>query len=171
MLPDLQDQLLQVVADIPDEAVLIEPSDPSQIGDMPDDNPSSGILLVRTILRLSPMIPLGFLVLIALFAVRSLKSWLQWWGIPFVIVGGISIMVGFLSTPLIQFLWMSMVQLPSTISPTLAAIVLELLTFVVHSISELIVLVAVLIVVVGIGAIVAAYFIRTDSSKDGFESG
>lgn len=160
MLPDLQEQLLQAAAGIPDEAVLIQPPDPASANETASEDPSGGLLLARTILHLSPLIPLGFLILVTFFAGRSLKGWLLWWGIPFTIVGGIGVVMGFLVTPLMQFAWKSLVQIPSYLSPALADLALELLTYIVRTITESIIITSVLVAIVGVGAMVGAFFIR-----------
>jgi hypothetical protein len=167
MLPDLQNQLLQVVADLPDEAILIQPPDPASTSDTASENLGGGLLIARTILRLSPLIPLGFLILITLFTVRSLKGWLHWWGIPFIIVGGIGILIGLLVTPIMQFAWVNLVEFPPYLSPTLVDLAQELLTYIVHSITETVVLSSILLAVVGVGAMVGALFTRPKSGDSG----
>jgi hypothetical protein len=160
MLPLLQEQLLLAVAGIPDEAILIQPPDPESTGDPSNLEISEGLSLARTILRLSPLVPLGFLILVTLFAVRSLKGWLLWWGIPFLVVGVIGLLMGILVTPLLQLAWTSFVQFPPYMSQTLENLALELLTYIVQSVSRWITLSAVLLAVVVVAAIIGAGFIR-----------
>ena len=38
----------------------------------------------------SPAVPVALLLLIAIFAVRSFRGWMFWWGIPCLVVGAIS---------------------------------------------------------------------------------
>ncbi len=95
--PLFQEQLVQVSAGIPDEAVLIEPS-PITEGD-----PRQGIQTARTVMRLSLLLPLVFLLGITVFAVRDLRSWLGWWGTPILVAGGISLAASLALTSLYGF--------------------------------------------------------------------
>lgn len=56
----------------------------------------------RILMRLSPLVPLFLLSIITMVAVRSTKSWLQWWGYPLLISGGIGLLLSFLTKPLMQ---------------------------------------------------------------------
>lgn len=57
---------------------------------------------IRAIMQLSLLVPLAFLVLILIFAVRNLNEWLKWWGIPFVLTGGLSALLAWVGAPLIR---------------------------------------------------------------------
>lgn len=80
--------LSEAVAAFPDEADMTqvfegesgETTSPDAGGEQQD--PRSTLRLIRLGLRLSPLIPVVLLLLVALFAVRSRKGLLRWWGIP-----------------------------------------------------------------------------------------
>ena len=94
ILPILQEPLTSLVNKIPDEATLIEPppAGSPEPGSGPfGSDPITTLRIVRRVIRLSPIMPLAFLLLITSFGVRSFKSWLQWWGIPILITGLISL--------------------------------------------------------------------------------
>jgi hypothetical protein len=70
-------------------------------GVAPEDDPRTRLKNVRLLMSLSPVIPLGFLLLLTILAVSSLRSWLDWWGIPFLTTGLISAIVSLSGAPLI----------------------------------------------------------------------
>ncbi|MGD8555677.1 MAG: hypothetical protein PVJ32_09585 [Anaerolineales bacterium] len=50
-------------------------------------NPLQWFQCGRLMLRLTPLLSVVLLLLIALFGVRSLRGWLRWWGVPLLITG------------------------------------------------------------------------------------
>jgi hypothetical protein len=60
--------------------------------------------LIRWMMRLAPVIPLVLLVLILAFAVRSLKGYGRWWGIPLTIGGILSLLAALVYRPIVIFL-------------------------------------------------------------------
>jgi hypothetical protein len=66
--------------------------------------PLEGLRIIRLAMRLSPLIPLVFLLGVTLFGVRSLNSWLKWWGWPFLVTGFFGLLVGLLSAPVLNIL-------------------------------------------------------------------
>jgi hypothetical protein len=82
MQPFIQTGLQTAAAGIPDTVTLIRAD-----ADMPQSPPSI-LRTVRGVLRFSPLLPLGLLVLITLLAIRDVKGWLLWWGIP-ILLGGL----------------------------------------------------------------------------------
>jgi hypothetical protein len=57
---------------------------------------------IRAIMQLSLLVPITFLFLILLFAVRSINDLLKWWGIPFAIMGGLSALLALIGAPFIR---------------------------------------------------------------------
>jgi hypothetical protein len=93
---------LKVVADkLPDNtSILVEKAMPGFESSLAVTQRS--LQLLRTLALLSPIIPLCLLLIITLLVVRSLKSFLKWWGIPIVSVAGITFICSLLFTPLIR---------------------------------------------------------------------
>ena len=59
----------------------------------------------RILMRLSPLVPLFLLSILTMIAVRSTKSWLQWWGFPLLISGGIGLLLNLLTKSFMQALF------------------------------------------------------------------
>lgn len=104
--PAIQAQLKLVAANIPDQAVM---------GGVPEEAASPGqdsvfgadqrraFVIIRRIIRLSPLLPLALLLLIALFGARSPKDLLHWWGVPLLIVGFIGVGMAVMILPLMDW--------------------------------------------------------------------
>jgi hypothetical protein len=86
LTPMIQGQMQATTLAIPDQLTLI--SAPLE------NDPRQKLQTVRMVMRLSPILPLVFLLLMTIFTVNSLKSWLNWWGIPLFITGGLTAFLG-----------------------------------------------------------------------------
>ena len=93
LAPIIQAQLQILSAAIPDQITL---ASSNGIND-----PRRKLQRARLIMRLSPLLPLGFLLLLTLFAVNSLKSWLKWWGFPFIVTGVTASLMGLSGAPIV----------------------------------------------------------------------
>jgi len=66
-----------------------------------ENDPRVRLQNARTLMRLTPLIPLGLLLLLTLLAVNSLKTWLDWWGAPFLATGLIATLISIGGAPVI----------------------------------------------------------------------
>jgi len=92
MTPLIQGQMQTAAFAIPDQLPLLTAP--------PQDDPRQTLQTARMAMRLSPILPLGFLLLLTIVAVRSLKDWLNWWGIPLFITGGLAALMGLVGAPI-----------------------------------------------------------------------
>ena len=90
--PALKSLLQTAASQIPDTRVITPQilANTANFGPL-GKGPIGGIRLAHLVMRLSPDLPLLFLLLISFLAVRSLKGWLRWWGIPFFFTGLLSV--------------------------------------------------------------------------------
>jgi hypothetical protein len=169
LMPQLQNQLAALVTQIPDKAMIIKPSSqPAQPGGGPLGNdPITVIRTVRLVLRLSPLLPLGLLLLVTLFGVRSLKGWLRWWGIPFFFAGAIALAPGIAMLPALNWAWNNFVvpRIPPYLSADVANIGHELATYIIHGLSEQIILQTAILLAVGLAMWVGSCFIKTRAAE------
>ena len=114
-LSSMVETLNEVIESLPDEAVLggnFMDSDLDEEIETDEDEMQVGKTLrrVRTYIRLSPIVPIGFLLLIAVFGVRSFREFLQWWGIPLLLTGLIALVFSILSMPIFNWFIKTYVQ-------------------------------------------------------------
>ncbi|MBK6646489.1 MAG: hypothetical protein IPG44_12235 [Anaerolineales bacterium] len=91
--PVIRAQLQFAAAIIPDEMTLI--TAPLQ------NDPRQRLQATRFMMRLSPILPIFFLLALTLLAVRTLNDWLKWWGIPTLVAGLLTFIMGLLGAPVI----------------------------------------------------------------------
>lgn len=109
--PRIQAMLNDVVADIPDEAGLSQAfkgEDESREAPPPDSGgatqgPLPFLRTIRLGARLGLLIPVALLSLVALFAVRSWKGLMRWWGIPLLLAGLIGAALAVALLPVMKF--------------------------------------------------------------------
>ncbi len=92
LTPAIQGQMEFATLAIPDQFTLI--SAPAE------NDPREKLQTARLLMRLSPILPLGFLLMLTIAAVNSLKNWLRWWGIPFVITGLLACLMSLSGAPI-----------------------------------------------------------------------
>lgn len=92
LTPMIQSQMQATAFAIPDQLPLLTAP--------PQDDPRQTLQTARMAMKLSPILPLGFLLLLTMVAVRSLKDWLNWWGIPLFITGGLTAFTGLVGAPI-----------------------------------------------------------------------
>ena len=65
-------------------------------------------------MKLSLLLPIGFLLMLTLTAVNSIRSWLTWWGISLFSTGLISIIMSLIGAPIIGFILKQVLETRTT---------------------------------------------------------
>jgi hypothetical protein len=161
---ELQRRLKNVATEIPDHAVLIKPpspSIPSRFQILLGKDRQSALQRINAGIPYSPLLPLALLLLIALFAVRSLRGWLRWWGIPVFIASIITLTIAIFSFFMFDWIWVKTI-LPD-IPPSLTSGFGEISHDVAHSlVSDLapwVMLGAGIVALPALGMIVASFHV------------
>ena len=97
--PLIESQLQFVTSTFPNEVTLIS----NARSGTPDD-PRLRLNKARLIMKVTPILPLAFLIGIIIFAVRNLTGWLNWWGGPLLMTGASSLVIAVLGSPVIGFI-------------------------------------------------------------------
>jgi hypothetical protein len=119
----------------------------------------SRIELARLGMRSSPLVPLFFLLLLSLLAVRSRKSWLRWWGIPFTAAGALGLLVGLLNEPILRLLLIiQTANMPAYLAYSFEA-ALDVLLAVTREVANPLMLYSALILVAGIAMTALARYV------------
>ena len=122
MTPFLQSQLQTMTTVIPNEVTFI----PGTLSGTPQD-PRLQLNRVRFVIKLTPLVPVLLLLAVTVFAVRSLRDWLTWWGWPFMIAGVSCVLIGLLGAPLVGWILQLLIQGQGTlpIPPVLISSIVE----------------------------------------------
>ena len=156
MAPFIQAQLQAMTAILPNEVAFI----PGTSSNTPND-PRLKLNAVRSAIKLTPFIPVLFLFGIAVFAVRTLREWLIWWGWPIMIVGAISVLTALVGSPLIGWILQLLIQNQGTIFiPSILATSLgETASAVAHQMLAPVVIEGFILALLGLGMVIASTFI------------
>ncbi|MEZ0396893.1 MAG: hypothetical protein ABWK53_10765 [Anaerolineales bacterium] len=160
MHPILEDQLQLIANQIPDRVQIL--GGDSAGGDSAAPRP--GLRLVRLGMRLSPDLPLLFLLIVTLLAVRTPKSWLRWWGIPMFLAGLFAMILAATLAAIFEQTWVLALtsNLPPYLSVSLAELGHDFAGYIIHSLLEEIALSGVILGALGLAAWIGSYFVRLD---------
>ena len=157
-----QEQVDSTIAGIPDEFVIIKPASERTDKAAPGIDPIARLNTVRLIIRFSPLLSLILLVLITLLMVRSLKTWLLWWGIPLFITGLIATAIGLAIPSLLNLVWVNTIlpQFPSVLSTGMRGLTRNLVSSVAQALATPITLEAAIIGLLGLVTIIGSSFVE-----------
>ena len=132
MSPFIQAQLQAMISTFPNELTLVPGTDSGT----PDD-PRLRLQMVRSAITFSPFFVILLLLAIAVFAVRSFKDWLVWWGWPLMIAGAITTLIALIGSPIVGWFLQFLIQnqgaiflpplLASSIGETASAVASQML--------------------------------------------
>ena len=130
--PLIQSQLQFIASILPDQVPLIRAD---RFG--PENDPRMRLNSLRAWMQISPILPVLLLLAITIFAVRNVVTFLNWWGYPLLLTGGITFILALIGAPLIgliiQFLietqaeFISSAVLVDTLRETTTAVAREIL--------------------------------------------
>ncbi len=154
LTPVIQIQLQTVALIIPDEMTLLSAQNTQT-------DPRQGIQITRILMRFSPLVPLGFLILLTLTTASSLQNLLKWWGLSFWATGLVSIFIGIIGAPIIGLILNWLIRRASSALPNIiSSYAGELGSAVAGSILLPILLQGVAILLFGAGMSTAWFLIR-----------
>jgi len=104
--PFIQSQLQTITATFPDQIALV----PGTESGTPND-PRLKLQWVRSGIVFSPFFLFLLLLAIAVFAVRSIRDLLVWWGWPLLITGGLAALIALVGSPLIGGILQLIIQI------------------------------------------------------------
>lgn len=152
--PLIQSQLQFTAAAIPDSVTLISAP--------PQNDPRQKLLDLRFFMRLTPILPLAFLLGLTLFGVRSLKDWLNWWGIPFLVTGFIAFFMSLLGSPVFGAILQRMIsnRMPTYLPPILLDYGNDLAAAMMKALLTPILWQGLLLAVLGLGMTATGYWMK-----------
>lgn len=156
MTPFLQSQLQTMTTIIPDEVTFI----PGTLSGTPQD-PRLQLNRVRSVIKLTPFVPVLLLFALTIFAVRSLRDWLTWWGWSCMIAGVSSVLIGLVGAPLVGWILQLLIQGQGTIPipPIFASSLVETTSAVARQILIPVMIQGALLGFAGLGLAILAMFL------------
>ncbi len=153
MTPFIQAQLQTMITVFPNDVTFIS----GVTSGMPDD-PRLKLNTVRSAIKFSLFLPFLFLFGITVFAVRSLRSWLNWWGWPLMITGVMSVFIALLGTPLVGWILQLLIQNQGTIliPAILATSIAETASAVAVQMLAPVIIEGIIFMIVGLGMVIVA---------------
>ena len=159
MTPAIQAQLQVAAALIPDQITVYEA--PLQ------NDPRQKLQTFRLFMRLSPILPLGFLLLMTIFAVNSFTSWLTWWGASFLATGTFAGLMSFTGAPIFSFVFQGM--LASRLSDYLPSIFLayasDLATAMLQALLSPVLWQGLSLAAIGLVMLLVGYFVKANQMR------
>ncbi len=154
--PVVQGQMQAAALAIPDQFTIISAP--------PENDPRQKLQNVRMIMRLSPILPLGFLLLMTILAVNSLKSWLKWWGIPFIITGVLAGLMSLSGAPVIGAVFHRMLvnRMPVYLPTIMLDYASNLASAMVQTLLNPVLWQGIILALIGSAMVMGAYFIKAN---------
>jgi hypothetical protein len=156
LTPAIQEQMQVATLAVPDQITLI--SAPTE------NDPRVKLATARMVMRLSPIFPLGFLLLMTIFTVNSLKGWLSWWGIPLSITGVLASLMSLGGAPIFGAILQRVLvnRMPAFLPTILLGYASDLASAMLQALLRPVLWQGLLIAFIGLIMAAGSYFIRTN---------
>ena len=157
VVPLIESQLQAMTSVIPDEITLI----PNTNSETTDD-PRVKLKGIRFIMKVSPVLPIVLLFGLLILVVRSLRDWLNWWGLPFLITGMSSAFIALIGSPILELVIRGVIQKQGAgfIPPLLISTVQEMIGAVSGEILRPVLFEGLALGFLGLLMVGAAYFVK-----------
>jgi len=154
LTPIIQGQMQIAASLIPDSLTLL--TAPSQ------NDPRERLQTARLFMRLSLLLPIMLLLTLTVIAVRSLRDWLTWWGIPFTITGFSVLLTSILGAPVLGFVVERVLanQLPVYLPTFLLDFTGDLAAAMVRALLSPVLWQGLALTIIGIGMMGIGYFVK-----------
>jgi len=122
---------------------------------------------VRTLMKITPIFSLIFLISMSALAIRSIQGWLKWWGWSFLVVGIVSSVLAWIGAPIFGTIAQRVLQHygPGFIPAILFSIMGEAVTVATRQILKPVVIEGLILGIIGLGmANIGVYLAGKDST-------
>jgi hypothetical protein len=168
MMPVIEPQIAPALAEasteIPDQVDILEPLRSSGAFAFEQYNlpvgPRQLLQIGRWIVRLSPILCLGILVVLTLLVVRSWRGFLRWWGVPILAAGAAVLLTAVaIWLGLDVLISLGRENLPATVSPGAYDTGAGVLVFIAHRYALVTGGEGIVLGIVGLGLVILSFFI------------
>lgn len=152
MQPLIQSGLANASAGVPDVVTLISEENVS------GQDALESLRAARSLMRLSPVVPALLLVLIAIFAARSWKEFLAWWGLPLLLGGIFGAVASASIVPIFEqsFAATIMPRIPASMPESMREILGGLVSSVMEGLATPILIQSIVMAGIGVAMLIAA---------------
>lgn len=159
LTPVMQGQMQFAMQAIPDQLTLISVP--------PQNDPRQKLQSARVVMRLSPILPLVSLLLMTIFTVNSLKSWMNWWGVPLFITGLLTGLMGLGGAPIFGTILQNILanRLPAFLPSIMLGYASDLASAMLQALLIPILWEGLAIAVIGLAMAVGSYYINGISRR------
>lgn len=162
---ELQRQLKIISVELPETVIIIKrpsPSIPLSLRRFFGEDWQTTLQKINMARSYAPFLPLGLLLLLALFAVRSLRGWMRWWGIPIFIAGLITLIFGVLLFFMFDKIWMKYIlhTLPPLFTSGFGDITLDIARTLTGELAKHIMLQAGILTLLALATLYASSFVQ-----------
>jgi hypothetical protein len=154
LTPVIQGQMQFATLAVPDQLTLVNAP--------PENDPREKLRIARMVMRLSPIFPLGFLLVMTIFTVNSLKSWLSWWGIPLTITGVLASLMSLSGAPIFGAILQRILEnrMPAFLPTILLGYASDLASAMLQALLRPVLWQGLIITFIGFGMAAGSYFIK-----------
>jgi len=162
---ELQRRLKNVSAELPDNAIIIKspsPSIPVSLHRFFGKDRQSALQKINTALPNAPLLPFALLLLVTLFAVRSLRGWMRWWSVPIFIAGLMMVVFSVVLFFMFDQLWTKYVlhELPPLLASDFGEITQDVARTLTNDLAKHIMLQAGILTLLALGILYASSFVK-----------
>ena len=156
LAPFIQSQLETITTTFPNEIALV----PGTESRTPND-PRLKMQWIRSGIVFTPFFLFLLLLAIAVFAVRSIRDLLLWWGWPLLITGGLAALIALVGSPLVGWFLQFVIQIygAAIIPPMLASTIGETTSAVARQMLSPVVIQGFLMAMIGLLMVIAGSFL------------
>ena len=153
--PIVETEIKNAMALIPEQVILVS-TNRSRTQTLQD------LRALRLFMRLSPIVPLLCLLAITALVVRSLHSWLTWWGYPFLIAGIASMFLSMMSGPVtsVMFRFFIVPALPEALPPDIVSVFQDLTATIIRDAVQPVLLAAGIMALIGLIMVALTFLLR-----------
>ncbi len=170
--PLMREAIQSAASAIPEEMTFEHPfsavSGSTDITEFGDD-PIQSFFIARSFLHFGFLIPIAFLFLMTVFGVRSIRDWLLWWGVPFLLTGLIGLSLSALSLPILGWVVPQLIgaAVPAGVTPEILAIGVDLGNALFRQVTQKIMVQAGIMAAIGLAFLVSAFFVKPSPKEIG----
>lgn len=159
MTPAIQAQLQVAVTLIPDQITVYEA--PLQ------NDPRQKLQIARLFMRLSPILPLVFLLLMTIFAVNTFTSWLTWWGASFLATGTLASLMGLTGAPIFSAIFQGLLtsRLPDYLPSIFLNYASDLAATMLQALITPVLWQGLIMAVIGLMMLLIGYFVKASQTR------